>query len=279
MRKQDTAAGQPAASLPCRLTEQDEVIVARRAAGETQRAIAASLGIPVSQVQRAEWRRDWDAEGRALLAACADSVEGLERIGALDRAAGWVIRGHHYRYASHQLTRMSEAAAFGRRYWVGVATRKQLAEIDRVLSLLGIAWSPIDCEPRLLPPETPAEPPSIDPAILAEVVSRVENLERVSGCGNIFESNPARDTFEYVRGRLQYLSGYICPAERLSPDHTLRQRCTILEDRIRAKHGRLVLEQVSTGDLETVGNIVCMPGVKLANVLPQDGGGGHEPAA
>ena len=215
-------------------------------------------------MQRAEWRRDWDAEGRALLAACADSVEGLERIGALDRAAGWVIRGHHYRYASHQLTRMSEAAAFGPRYWVGTATRKQLAEIDRVLGLLGIAWSPIERTPQ---PKRPEPEPQQKRDHWGSILRRVAELEQITGKSVLTESE-GRDSMEGVVYRLAFLNGYL--------------EAKLKFERMRAGDGMRDITpepERDGGDCETPGNLICLPGVKLANVVPQDGGGGHEPAA
>jgi hypothetical protein len=276
MTHQGTAAGQPAVILSGIVTEQDRAIVTRREAGETRKAICAALGVKVGEVQRAEYRCRNDSHGRELLANRPDSIEGLSWIGELDGNAADQLHYHHYHHECSALEGLSDVASLGRLYVSRIAGigPKSLASIDRALSLFSMTWSPVDRWPKRQPRQQPAEPPSIDPAILAEVVSRVENLERVSGCGSIFENNPERDTYEFVRGRLLYLTGYICGSDRQSPKDTLRQRCAILEERLRSRGLNVEPEPepIDIADLETAGNIVCLPGVRLADVLPQNGG-------
>jgi hypothetical protein len=281
MRKQEPAAGQPAVTLPGIVTEQDREIVRRRDAGETRKAICDSLGVTVNRIYHAEYACRCDANGRKLLDERPDSIEGLLYIGELDGNAADMLRFHHYHYEGREIEGLSNVAALGRAYVSRIKGigPKSLASIDRALSLFGMTWSPIDRTPKPLPPKqvrgAAPDVPLIDPAILAEVVSRVEHLERACGLdvGGIFRDNPARDTYEFIRGRLHYLSGYICGDERLSPSDTPRMRCTILENRARERWGEPVPEPVSVDidDLESVGNLVCFPGVKLASVLCNDG--------
>jgi hypothetical protein len=262
--KRDTAAGKPAVTLPGIMTEQDRAIVARREAGETQKAIAASLGIPTSRVQRAEARGHREAEGRALLAECADNIEGLGKVGALSSAARWLIGGHHYYYDNPELARMSDAAKLGRQYWARTfgATAKLMAEVDCALALLGIAWSPVDRTPKPKSPAQPQEaeqPAMSDGSAWSSIVRRVAEIELAVGSA-VMESDPHRDSIDRVAYRLAFLTGYL--EEHFKKFGARRPMRDITPDD----------QDDSSEDLETAGNLVCLPGVKLADVLPIDGG-------
>jgi hypothetical protein len=235
-KPKEPAAGKPAVTLPGIVTEQDRAIVARRQAGETRKAICEALGVNVSTVQRAEWRWRDDAEGRKLLADCADSIAGLSWIGELHGHAYDSLHYHHNHYECPALERLSDVAALGRPYVSRVPGigPKSLASIDRALGLFGIAWSPFDRTPQPKPREV--EQPQPD-----EGNSRVWML----------------------LGRLE------------AEIEDLRQRLARLERRyVSSLPGGDETDTAadSSEDLETAGNLVCMPGVRLVDVLPQNGG-------
>jgi hypothetical protein len=263
-RKRSTAAGKPAVILPSIVTEQDRAIVARREAGESRRAIAASLGITVCHVQRSEHRIRRDAEGRSLLAKCPDDIEGLGDIGILSISAAWLMRGHHYHYDSPAITRLSDAAALGRQYWArtGGATDRRMEEIDRILGLLGIAWSPIERTPKPKPreveqPQEAEQPAMLDGAAWSSIVRRVGEIEQAVGTA-VLENDPYRNDIDRVSMRLSFLTGYLEG---------------YFEKRQAHKPMRDIAPEADSGeDLETAGNLVCLPGVKLIDVLPSDGG-------
>jgi hypothetical protein len=250
MRKRDTATGQPAVTLPGIVTEQDRAIVARREAGETRKAICEALGVTVGLVQRAEFVCRCDATGRKLLAECPDSIEGLENIGELDGNAAHALRYHHYHHEGPALERLSDVAPLGRRYvsrLPGIGP-KSLASIDRALGLFGLAWNDVDRTPKPKPrePEQPAN------SGWSGIVARIARIERVTGHA-IFADDPNRDTVDGILGRMSFLVGYL---EKRAIDRI----CGTPDD-----------QEDAAGDLETAGNIVCLPGVKLADVL-RDGG-------
>jgi hypothetical protein len=235
MKPITTAAGNPAITLPGIVTEQDRAIVARRAAGETRKAICEALGVKVRMVQRAEWRCRDDECGRAILADCPDSMEGLSWIGELDGNAADCLRFHHRHYEGPALERLSDVPALGRRYVSRIAGigPKSLASIDRALSLFGIAWAPVDRIPKLKPKPQPRE------------VAQPQSDESQAHVWMLIGRLQAE--IEGLRQRVRHVSS------RLGGDET--------DD-----------ADDSSEDLETSGNIVCMPGVRLAGVLPEDGG-------
>jgi hypothetical protein len=233
-KQQNTAAGKPAVILPSVVTEQDRAIVARREAGETRKAICEALGITVSAVQRAEYHAFREQQAQELLAKHPDSIVGLDWLGVLNDAAG-PLRCHKYHYEGGELERLSDVAALGRHYvscLKGIGP-KSLASIDRALALLGIAWSPIERTPQPTPPRVEQPQPDESDARVWLLIGRLE-----------------------------------------AEIEDLRQRVARLE--------RLYVSSLPGGDetddaddsredLESVGNIVCMPGVRLADVLPQNG--------
>jgi hypothetical protein len=265
-----STAGKPAVILPGIVTEQDRAIVARREAGETRKAIAASFGIPVSQVQSAEWRCRRDAKGRKLLAECADSIEGLSLTRQVDPDTAFELQYHHNHCDSPPLTRLSEVAAFGRNYrthtgdmWRVVrgtgATRLEL--LDRALASLGIAWSPIDRTPKLKSLEPERDNSQSHDAAWRDIVARVARLERFAG-RSVLGDDPDRDSIDGVLLRLSFLTGYL---EELAASRS-RGIIDVTPDDDADDSGE---------DLETAGNLVCLPGVKLSDVLGSQNDGGR----
>jgi hypothetical protein len=256
------AAGKPAVILPGIVTELDRAIVARREAGETRKAICEALGVNVSTIQRAEWRCRDDAMARAMLAECPDSIEGLNFMGELVGDAADAFRRHQYRYEGDKIERMSEVAALGRHYvsrMNGIGP-KSLASIDRALDLLGIAWSPVDRTPQ---PKSQAQqqeaeqrPAMLDGSAWSRIVRRVGEIERAVGRA-VLENDPHRNDIDLVASRLAFLTGYI------EGYFEKRQAHKPMRD--------ITPEPDSSEDLETAGNLVCLPGVKLIDVL-HDGG-------
>jgi hypothetical protein len=217
------------------MTEQDRTIVARRAAGETIQTIATSLAIPVSQVMRAEHHAYRERRAQEFFAKHPDSIVGLDWLGVLSEGAG-PLRCHQYHYEGGALERLSDVAALGRSYVSqlrGIGP-KSLASIDRALALFGIAWSPVGRTPQPKPRE-------------------VEQPQRDEGDSRVW----------MLLGRLE------------AEIEDLRQRLARLERRYVSSlpGGDETDAAADSGeDLETAGNIVCMPGVRLVDVLPQNGG-------
>jgi hypothetical protein len=269
------AAGKPAVILPGIVTELDRAIVARREAGETRKAICEALGVNVSTIQRAEWRCRDDAMARAMLAECPDSIEGLNFMGELVGDAADAFRRHQYRYEGDKIERMSEVAALGRHYvsrMNGIGP-KSLASIDRALDLLGIAWSPVDRTPQpksqVQQQEAEQRPAMSDGSAWSSIVRRVGEIEQIMGTGvfetgvferGVFESDARRDSIDYVSMRLSFLTGYL--------DGYVNER-----RRVHKPMRDITPEPDSSEDLETTGNLVCLPGVRLVDVLPQNHGG------
>lgn len=231
-------AGMPAAPLLGIVTEQDREIVRRRASGETRKAISDSLGITISVIQRAEWRCERDRKARELLADCADSIEGLYQIGELIADARDALIRHRYRYEGPALERMSDVAALGRLcvsrlHGIGP---KALASIDRVLSLLDIAWSLVDLMPKPKPAQQ--EPRDDDDGPMMRAVCR--DLE------SLF------NRLYRLEMRVAYLEGYM--SERFKGREPMRD----------------ITPEPDSEDLEVAGNVVCLPGVTLASISLED---------
>jgi hypothetical protein len=256
MRKRDAAAGQPAVTLPGIVTEQDRAIVARREAGETRKAICEAMGVTAGQVYHAEYVCRCDAEGREKLAERPDSIAGLCWIGALDGTAADALRKHHWHYDGQVPETMSEVAALGRLYvsrMKGIGP-KGLASIDRVLGLLGIAWSPIERTPQ---PKRPEPEPQEKRDHWGSILRRVAELERIAGRG-VLQDIAGRDSMEGVVYRLAFLNGYLEARLARANDGDMRD--------ITPDH------EQDDGGYETAGNLICLPGVKLVDVQPNDGG-------
>jgi hypothetical protein len=255
-KQQNTAAGKPAVILPSIVTEQDRAIIARREAGETIQAIATSLAIPLSQVLRAEHRAYREQQAQEFFAKHPDSIRGLEWLGVLDEGAG-PLRCHRYHYEGGDLERLSDVAALGRHYvscLKGIGP-KSLASIDRALGLFGIVWSPIDRTPKPLPPaprqEAERQPARSESSAWSRIVRRVGEIEQIMGTG-FFEGDPHRDSIGCVAGRLAFLTGYIEGyVEKRRPQKPMRD----------------ITPEADSEDLETAGNLICLPGVKLVDVL------------
>jgi hypothetical protein len=259
MRTQDTATGKPAVILPGIMTEQDRAIVSRREAGETIQAIATSLGIPAARVMRAKHRAYREQRAQELFAKHPDSIDGLDWLGVLREAAG-PLRCHKYRYEGGDLERLSDVAALGRHYvscLKGIGP-KSLASIDRALELFGMVWSPIDRTPQPMAPAQQQEAerrPVSDWAAWCDIVRRVGEIERAVGSA-VFMDDPHRNSIDCIALRLSFLTGYI-------RGH-FERRSDPMRD--------ITPEAGSSEDLETAGNLVCLRGVKLSDVLPSDGG-------
>jgi hypothetical protein len=257
MKRRDAAAGKPAVTLPGIMTEQDRAIAARREAGETRKAICDALGVTVGVVQTAEWRSRNDARVRKMLAERPDSIEGLSILGTLDRKAADQLRFHHYRHEGPILEGLSEVAALGRLYVSRIhgIGPKSLASIDHVLGLFGIAWSPVNRLP--LPRRPRPEPEQSSSTTWDDIAERVARIERVIG-HFVLEKDPDRDTAVGILCRLSFLTGYLEEtAKSKARGQTIDGEC----------------QRDNSEDLETAGNLVCLPGVKLIDVLPQHDGG------
>jgi hypothetical protein len=263
MRKQEPAAGKPVAILPGIVTELDRAIFARSDAGDTRRAICEAFGVKLGRVYDAESVCLRDAHGRKLLAERADSIEGLSYIGELDGKAADRLHYHHFHHDCHPLIGLGEVAALGRAYvsrMKGIGP-KSLASIDRALGLLGIAWSPIERTPQPKPHQ-PQEQERDQRAernqFWSDIVRRVADIECAMGTGVLCDA-PGRDSLEGISFRLAFLAGYLDAREKV------RERTDSMRDITPEP------DDQDDGDYETAGNLICLPGVKLADVQPNDG--------
>jgi hypothetical protein len=257
-RQDHGAAGQPAVTLPGIVTDLDRQIVARREAGDTRKAICEALGVTVGQVQRAEYFCRGDAEGRKLLAERPDSIVGLAAIGELDGGASDRLRFHHYHHEGSELAGLSDVAALGRAYVSRIhgIGPKSLASIDRALGLFGMTWAPIDRTPKPKRKE-PEQQEKRDH--WGSILRHVAELEQIAGKG-VLKEIEGRDSMEGVVYRLAFLNGYLeakLKFERMRTGASMRDITPEPEG--------------DDGDCETAGNLVCLPGVRLADVLT-DGG-------
>jgi hypothetical protein len=246
----------PAVTLPGIVTEQDRAIVARREAGEPRKSISDSLGITLSVIQRAEWRCEREQKARKMLAECADSIKGLWWLRELSSDAYCALANHEYRYDGGELQRMSDVAALGRLYvsrMQGIGP-KALVSIDRVLGLLGIAWSPVDRTPK-----PKAREVEYRNEAWRNIADRVARLERHAG-RSILGNDPDRDSVDGVLARLSFLTGYMegYASELFKGQKSMRD---------------ITPEADSGEDLEIAGNLICLPGVSLSSVLH----GGDDP--
>jgi hypothetical protein len=257
MKRREPLAGNPAAILPGIVTEQDRAIVTRREAGETRKAICEAFGVTVGRVYHAEYACQCDARGRELLANRPDSIEGLSWIGELDGNASHRLRYHHYHNEGGTLEGLSDVAALGRRYVSRIKGigPKSLASIDRALGLLGIAWSPIEQMPKPKPRQQEQERGQwdSDAQYWNSIVRRVAEIERAVGAG-FLRDNPGQDSMQGVSYRLAFLTGYLESKTARDGRHTSNMRDVTPKP------------EQDDGEYETAGNLICLPGVKLASI-------------
>jgi hypothetical protein len=234
MRKQDTAAGNPAASprylRP--ISEQDREIVRRIDRGDDRLDIGHELRIGLATIKGSEKRVKREAKARELLAADPQSIDGLYLSGQMPGHAMSYFRFHTSYWETPEIRRLSDVAALGRLHWSSNARAgvgpKTLGAIDGLLEQAGIEWANDGCAPKRKEREPIATVPAL-PRSDADIFVLIDRL---------------RAEVEMQRREIAKLRGG--DAHR----------------------------QTSEGreDLETAGNIVCMPGVRLADVLPQNGG-------
>ena len=171
---------------------------------------------------------------------------------------------HHWHHEGPGPERLSEVAALGRHYVSHIhgIGPKALASIDQALALFGIAWSPIDRMPKPKPgqpQEIEREQEPADDHYWNSIVRSVGKMERDIGAA-LLKDHPNRDSVEGVSCRLSYLSGYIESwSECRRRERGLRDVTPEPDDQ-------------DDGEYETAGNLICLPGVKLADVQPHNGG-------
>jgi hypothetical protein len=241
---------------PSELTELERAIVARSKAGESRRAICKALGVTADDVRHAEWVIRYDAERRRLFAECPDSIEGMAWIGELSGKARDALVWHQHRHEGPSPTRMSEVAALGRLYVSHIKGigPKGLASIDHVLEMLGIAWSPIDRMPKPKRREPERQQPERS-EFWNDIIRRVAEIEGALGTA-VLKNHQGRDSMEGVSYRLAFLTGYIESKAEYGGWRDMRDITPEPEQ--------------DDGEYETAGNLICLPGVKLADVRPND---------
>lgn len=110
---------------------------------------------------------------------------------------------------------------------------KSLASIDRVLEALGIVWSPIDRTPKVKPREA--------------VVTAPQPARSASHPIDAFSLSYLLDRIRGLEDRIDKLCGWKAA------------RDDDADDQGRESEGRELLE--------AAGNVVCLPGVTLADIL------------
>jgi hypothetical protein len=130
-----------------------------------------------------------------------------------------------------------------------------LASIDHVLEMLGIAWSPIDRIPKpkpRQPQEHEREQESADDHYWNSIVRSVGKMERDIGSA-LLKDHQGPDSVEGVSCRLAYLSGYIESWSEYRRKGVMRDITPEPDDQ-------------DDSTYETAGNLICLPGIKLADV-------------
>jgi hypothetical protein len=248
------------------LTDQERSILAKHATGATFPEIAAEFGVSRAIVRRVvEYRGRVHAEGAAKLAIDPENLEGLRQTAAITERTYGAIANATYTVDVPDLERLSDIAAQGRecvarfpKIGPGV-----MAELDTVLASFGIAWNP---RPRPFAYRTDEnkhpllkmwdqgrewrEQQDNDAQHWSNIVRRVAEIERAVGTA-VLEDIQGRDGMQGVSVRLAFLTGYLGG---------------YFENRAR-KPMRDITPEPDDGDYETAGNLICLPGVKLADVL------------
>jgi hypothetical protein len=251
------------------LSERDSAIMARHAAGSSIREIADAMNVSKATVRRiVEHVGPVHALGRELLAADPESLSGLGLTGASSQRACGAIANAPYKVDVPDTERLSDVAAQGRKFvarfpGIGGAASKSMAELDTMLASFGIAWNP---RPRPFAwRDDKNRHPSVEAnecdraqieqdakrsEYWAAIVRRVAEMERALGTG-FMQDTQGRDGMQGISYRLAYLSD--CVQARAERDITPEP------------------DDQDDGDYETAGNLICLPGVKLADVQPNDG--------
>lgn len=255
------------------LTDQDRAILAKHATGATFREIAAELSVTTEHARRVvEYRGACHAKGQKLLAIDPENLEGLRLTGVLNDRTYHALAEVTYHVDVPDMERLSEVAAQGRECvarFKGIGPRA-MAELDALLTRFGLTWNP---RPRPFAMRTKESQHPLLKSWDADrerskqdeqrsqywsaIVRQVEKIERDIGTG-VLKDHPNRDCMECVGYRLSFLAGYIESWSEYRRTGAMRDITPESDDQ-------------DDGRYETAGNLICLPGVKLADVRPNDG--------
>jgi hypothetical protein len=207
--------------------------------------------------------------GCEILAADPENLEGLRMTGGISERIYSAIGNATYTVDTPDMERLSDIAAQGRECIaqlpkVGPGV---MAELDTVLARFGIAWNP---RPRPFAYRTDknmhplmklwadqrqqGEQREQREGYWMDIVRRVDDIERGLGTG-VLKDCEGRDGMQGVALRLAFLSGYL--ETRADRDRRTRNMRDITPD-----------PEQDDGEYETAGNLICLPGVKLAELRP-----------
>jgi hypothetical protein len=251
-------------------SERDGSILAQHAAGASFKEIAAAMGVSSGTVRRiVEHVGPMQAKGRAMLTADPENLEGLRLTGGVSHRVYNAIAEATYKVNVPDMERLSDIAAQGRecvarfpKIGPGV-----MAELDMVMARFGIAWNP---RPRPFAYRTDKNRHPLMKLWDEQreqskredqrdqhwnsILRRVAEMERTLGT-SVLKDSAGRDSAEGVVYRLAFLNGY-------------------LESQLEREGKTIDVTpdpEQDDGEYETAGNLVCLPGVKLASVLCNDG--------
>jgi hypothetical protein len=205
-----------------------------------------------------------------LLPAAPESLEGLRLTGGVSHRAYSAIAEATYKIDVPDLERLSDVAAQGRecverfpRFGPGV-----IAELDTILASFGLTWNPRprpfsmrtkeNQHPLLKSWDNDRERSKQDDQrsqFWNAIVRQVGEIERAVGTA-VSRDTQGLDNMQGITYRLAFLTGYLEERAKRS-----RETIDITPD-----------AEQDDGEYETAGNLICLPGVKLADVRPNDGG-------
>jgi hypothetical protein len=270
------------------LTEQERAILARHEAGASRGEIAAEFGLSRAQVRRVtEWKGHINAKGRELLSADPESLKGLRATGALSARAYSALANATYAVDVPDLARVSDVAAQGREcvacfQGTGGAGSKTMAELDALLARFGLTWNPRPrpfawrTDENLHPSIAQMREQQAEQKRQAAQDSRIDNnafyqIGRLQGAAHVIENELGLPHPPEHYGRQAGESGESYYG-RMVDD--LRSRIRSLEKIAFSSSARCIDDEDGPADdLARSGNLVCLPGIKLADVLGSDDGG------
>lgn len=240
-----------------RASDLDRAIVAALET-QTRTAVAAEHGLTVGQLHVIVQRVRRDVRGRELLAKDLESLEGLGLIGEIPDPAWRTLHYLNHHWSNPVvMERISDVTAAGRDFIRNHLKPKPMAQLEEYLALKGLTWS---SNPRVIERPKPQQPQGQDDQRAerwGEILHRVAQLEHAAGT-SILENSPGRDSMQGVAMRLAFLNGYF--GAKAKHEGNMRDVTPRAED---------------DGGYETAGNLICLPGVKLADV--QGRGDGERP--
>jgi hypothetical protein len=253
------------------LSEQDRRVIALHNSGASINDIAGETGLKRPRIKHiVEHIGSIHARGEATLALDPESLEGLRSTGAISCRAYSALANATYKIDVPDLERLSDVAAQGRECvarFPGVGP-SVMAELDTLLARFGLTWNP---RPRPFAWRTSenkhpllklwdkdrelSEQQDQRAQYWSTIVRRVAEMERAVGRA-VLRDAPGRDSMEGIVYRLSFLTGYL---EGHKGGRTNNMRDVTPET------------EQDDDEYETAGNLICLPGVKLADIHPEGG--------